>query len=74
MVLALRESFQFVLDELLPERGDAVNEQFGVQMVEFVLHDTSEIAVHPFVVELELFVSILYPDACMASHILMDSG
>ena len=49
-----------------------VDEHLAVKMVELMLHDTGQIALHPLVVLLELLVLPLHVDACGTHHLLVD--
>ena len=62
-VAALGQGLQLALDELFAQGRDMVNEHVPLQMVELVLHDAGQIALHPLVVLLELLVLPLHVDA-----------
>ena len=51
-----------------------VDEHFGVEVVEFVLHHTRQIALDPLVVRLEFLVHVLHSDARVARHFLVNAG
>ena len=51
-----------------------VGEDDAVEVVELVLHDACQVAFHPFVVLLELFVLVGDADACGALHLLVNAG
>ena len=49
-VLALGHRAQLVHDQALAERRHAVDKHLALQVVELVLHDAGQIALHPLVV------------------------
>ena len=72
--LAFDEGFEFVLHELTTETFEVVGVDDAVEVVEFVLHNTGEVAVDPFVVRVEVFVLVGYADSGGAGDFVAESG
>jgi len=71
-IATLRQGFQLALDELFAKGRDAVDKHVSLQMVELVLHDAGQIALHPLIVGLELLIEPLHTDARRPNYLLVD--
>ena len=66
------ECLQLRLNELTAQGRDAVDEHVPVKMIELMLHDTGQIALHPFVMLLEILVHPLHMNARGTDYLLVN--
>jgi hypothetical protein len=70
---ALCQSTQLAFNELLAEWRDTVDKHLTVEVVELMLHNTSQIPLNPLVVVLKVLVIPLYVDTGRTCNLLVDS-
>ena len=71
--LALDDVLELAGDHVFAECRYTIDKHGSLQVVELMLHHTSQIATYPFVVLLEVLVHVFHMDAGRAHHLLADA-